>query len=135
MAFTFDPDTAARLVGVTGQARLQVANFDTAIAVGSGDLPVLATPRMIALMEQAACAALTGWVPPTDTSVGTRIDVRHAAPTGIGGRVTATAVVTRAEPSRVTFEVTALDDSTGAVIGRGEHFRVLVERDGFLSRL
>lgn len=135
MAFTFDPDTAARLVGVTGQAALEVADIDTAIAFGSGDVPVLATPRMIALMEQAACAALADWLPPTDTSVGTRIDVRHTAPTGIGARVTATAVVTRAEPARVTFEVTTRDDVAGAVIGQGEHVRVLVDRVGFLARL
>lgn len=133
MAGPFTDETTHALVGAQGSATLLISAQDTAIAAGSGDLPVLATPRMIALMEEAACAALAGSLPDGWTSVGTRIDVRHVAPTPVGATVTATARVTEAGGRRCTFDVVAEVDGTR--VGSGTHDRVAVERDAFLAAL
>ena len=124
---------AATVTGATGSATITVTDDDTAIAAGSGDLPVLATPRMIALMEQAACAALAPFLPPEATSVGVRIDVRHTAPTAVGVSVTATARATEVSGSRVVLEVSAGQerDGVGEPIGTGTHTRVVVDRATF----
>lgn len=133
MATPFTDETAHALVGAQASTTLVVGAQDTAIAAGSGDLPVLATPRMIALMEEAACVALAGSIPGGWTSVGTRIDVRHVAPTPVGATVTATARVTEAGGKRCTFDVVAEVD--GARVGSGTHDRVVVARDAFLATL
>lgn len=77
MTFSFDDADIEAVIGTTGEARLHVSDADTATSLGSGDLPVLGTPRMVALMEQAACAALLAHLPPHMTTVGTHVDVRH----------------------------------------------------------
>ena len=145
MAFTFDDDSSALVLGRSGEARLTVTEADTAIAAGSGDLPVLATPRMVALMEQAACAALEGILPSDATTVGTRIEVRHRAASPLGAAVTATATVVEVSGARVAFTVAAVDerdgtsrpigDGTSRPIGDGTHLRVVVERADFLASL
>lgn len=124
---------AATLTGATGSATITVTEADTAIAAGSGDLPVLATPRMIALMEQAACAALAPALPSGATSVGVRVDVRHTAPSPVGAVVTATARVTQVSGARVSLEVAAVQERDGASnpIGAGTHTRVVVDRATF----
>jgi predicted thioesterase len=138
---------ATRSASVT----LTVTSTDTAIAAGSGDLPVLATPRMLALMEEAACAALAGALSAGVTSVGIHADVRHLAPTAVGRTVTATATVASIDGLRITFDVRATEtratDSEAATgrersesavpveIGRGTHVRAVVDRESFLSRL
>lgn len=129
-------DTAA-LVGMAGTASLEVTPADTAIALGSGDLPVLATPRMVALMEAAACNAVAPSLPTEMTSVGTRVDVRHTAASPLGATVTATARVTDVSGSKVTFDVTATHRHGGATveIGRGSHTRAVVDRASFLASI
>jgi predicted thioesterase len=135
-----DPTT---LMGRVGQATITVGPAATAIAAGSGDLPVLATPRMVALMEEAACAALAGALPDGLTSVGTRVDVAHRAASPLGWVVTATARVTGVSGARVTFEVVATHSrpvgvsggDEAAEIGGGTHVRVVVERESFLAGL
>jgi predicted thioesterase len=124
---------ATRSASVT----LTVTSTDTAIAAGSGDLPVLATPRMLALMEEAACAALAGALSAGVTSVGIHADVRHLAPTAVGRTVTATATVASIDGLRITFDVHATQSHDGAEteIGRGTHVRAVVDRESFLSRL
>ena len=119
--------------GATGSATITVTDADTAIAAGSGDLPVLATPRMVALMEQAACAALAPALPAGSTSVGVHVDVRHTAPTPVGAVVTATARVTQVSGARILLEVTAEQDRDGVTepIGAGTHTRVVVDRATF----
>jgi predicted thioesterase len=122
------------MLGLQGRVRREVAEAETAVAVGSGDLPVLATPIMIALMEAAACAALAGRLPAGSTSVGTHVDVRHLAPSPVGTPVTAEAIVTAVRGTRVSFEVSATHEMNGQTIeiGRGTHTRVIVRRDDFL---
>ena len=128
------PVDATTLTGATGTAAIVVTDADTAIAAGSGDLPVLATPRMVALMEQAACAALAHALTPGETSVGVRVDVRHTAPTPVGVVVTAVARVTEVSSARIVLEVSAEQERDGVTepIGRGTHTRVVVDRATFL---
>lgn len=137
MAHHFDLATAAALVDVVGRADRVVGEADTAIAAGSGDLPVLATPVMIALMEAASCDALAGHLPYDLTSVGSHIDVDHVAPSAVGSTVTAHARIIEVTGSRVTFEVRAEHVWGGehTVIGHGTHVRVVVDRERFLHAI
>ena len=130
-------EAADDLVGRWAEASIEVTPAATAIAAGSGDLPVLATPRMIALMEEAACTLLAAALPDEATSVGTRIDVRHSVPSPLGARVTARATVVGVSAARITFEVTAWHGPVDSrvEIGRGTHVRAVVDREAFLSKL
>ncbi len=121
------------LVGAVGRAHLVVGPEQTAAAVGSGDLPVLGTPVMIALMESAACDAVAGRLPDGHTSVGTRVEVRHRVPSPLGAEVTAHATVTAANGRTIEFAVTAVHDVEGITtpIGDGTHARAVVERATF----
>jgi len=119
--------------GSQGVATLVVSDRDTAVAVGSGDVPVLATPRIAALAEAAAVAALRPFLGPGETSVGTRIDLEHRAPTAVGATVTARATVTGVEGRGVTFALRVVEGD--AVVASGTHVRVVVDREWFLSRL
>jgi fluoroacetyl-CoA thioesterase len=103
----------------------------TAQRLGSGDMPVLGTPAVLALVEAAAVAAVADELEDEETSVGTSVELDHVAPTPVGGRITATAAVRNADGGRVTFgfEVT---DQAGPV-ARGTHVRALVDRDRFLQ--
>jgi predicted thioesterase len=104
---------------------------DTAIALGSGDVEVLATPRVVAMVEAAAIAALGDRLAMASTSVGTHIELRHLAPSPIGAVVTARAEITAVERRTITFAVEARDGDT--LIADGTHTRVVVRREGFGS--
>lgn len=118
-------------VGLTGTATMVVTSDDTAIALGSGSVPVLGTPRIVALCEQATCSALEGRLPAESTTVGTRIEIDHLKPTFIGGTVTAEAVLESVEGRRLTFVVSASDE-TGQV-ATGRITRAMVELSRFLG--
>jgi len=120
-------------VGSTGSVELVVGEQDTAVAMGSGDVPVLATPRVVALVEGAAVRAVAEQLPSGQTSVGTEIALRHLAPTGIGGRVRATAQVVGVDGRMVRFDVSVDDGET--VVAAGTHTRVVVDQARFLSRI
>lgn len=106
-----------------------VTEQDTAIALGSGDVAVLGTPRVVALCEEAAVAALVGSLPEGATSVGTSINIDHLAATGVGGTVTATATVAEVEGKKISFTLVVKDgDRTAA---QGTHTRFVVNRDRF----
>jgi predicted thioesterase len=85
------------------RVRLEVFEADTAITLRSGDVPVLATPRVVALCEEAAYAALADMLEPDRTSVGTWIELEHLAPSPIGAEVVAEATLTRADGRRLQF--------------------------------
>jgi len=119
-------------IGVRGMATLVVTEADTAIAFRSGSVPVLATPRIIALCEEAACAALVGRLPEGHTSVGMRVQMDHLQPTAIGGIVNAEAILEKTEGRRLTFTVSASD--TKGLVAAGKVTRVLVEVERFLSK-
>ena len=105
---------------------------DTALALASGDLEVLATPRVLAWLEEAACAALD--LPPGQTSVGTRVDLEHLAASPVGAEVTATATVVHTDGRLVRFQVVA-QDASGTLLASGEVRRVVVDRERFLARI
>jgi predicted thioesterase len=118
--------------GLHGSAKLVVATADTAVAMRTGDVPVLATPRVIALCEEAAIAAVADDVPAGQTTVGMRVQVDHLAPTSIGSSVAAEATLERVEGRRLTFTVT-VNDACG-LVAAGKVTRVVVETDRFLDK-
>jgi fluoroacetyl-CoA thioesterase len=102
----------------------------TARALGSGDVPVLATPAVLALAERAACQALRGRIRDADTSVGSWVELSHLAPTAPGVTVAATARLVEVEGNRLTFELVVRDEA--GEIATGRHGRVVVSREPFL---
>jgi predicted thioesterase len=115
----------------------EVTSDDTARALGSGDVEVLATPRLLAWCEAATVAALAGdgeGLGESATSVGTLVRLDHLAATPVGGRVEVTATVQHRDGRLVRFEVAATDRS-GRVVATGEVYRVVVERDRFEARV
>lgn len=112
---------------------MKVTQHNTAIAMGSGDLSVFATPSMIALMENAAMQVAATYCEPTQTTVGTHINVAHTRATPIGADVHAEAKLINQEGRKLTFHVTASDDK--GEIGSGEHQRFIVDREKFISKL
>ncbi len=122
------------LVGRQAELRFRVTDDDTANAVGSGDLPVLGTPRLLAWLEAATCAAVDDALPQGHTTVGTRVDVEHRAASSIGAQVQVRAVVTQVVGRAVTFAVTA-GQGGGEVVAQGTIGRVVVDRERFLARL
>jgi len=121
------PGATAELVHTVGAA-------DTATAVGSGDLPVLGTPRLVAWFEAATCAAVDGTLGEGMTSVGIRVDVRHEAPSPVGAAVRVRATLATVDGRRLTFEVRA-EHVDGEVVGRGVVERVVVDAERFMGRL
>jgi fluoroacetyl-CoA thioesterase len=118
--------------GLHGSAKLVVADADTAIAMRSGDVPVLATPRLVALCEEAAVAAVADNVPVGSTTVGMRVQIDHLAPTIVGSAVAAEATLERIEGRRLTFTVTVTD--TCGLVAAGKVTRVVVETERFLDK-
>ena len=119
-------------IGMKGEAFTDVERGDTAKEVGSGDLLVYATPCMVALMEGAACEAISGALKDTETTVGTLLNIEHISATPVGLEVRAEAVVINVEGKVITFEVTAYDEI--GEIGRGMHKRVVVNAQKFLDK-
>ena len=119
--------------GLSHSSQLTVTEAVTAITMGSGDMPVLATPAMMALMENAAMLAVAGHLPEGCTTVGGHITSSHLKPSKLGDKVTATATVTRVEGKKIEFKVEAHCGDT--LLGEGTHLRFVVDRTKFLSRL
>jgi predicted thioesterase len=112
--------------------RHQVNETDTAVALGSGDVPVLGTPRLVAWMEAATVEAAAPFVGPGQTSVGTAARIEHVRATAVGGLVEVTATAGPADGRRLTFQVRAVDGE-GQLVGSGEVQRVVVDRERFLA--
>jgi len=120
-------------VGDRGVVVAVVVDDDTALALGSGGLAVLGTPRLLAWCEAATCRALEGRLPPGSSSVGVAVALEHLAPSPVGEEVTVLAVVRSVEGRRIRFEVEATD-AGGTVVGRGTVERVVVVDERFLAR-
>ncbi|HMD47266.1 MAG TPA: hotdog domain-containing protein [Acidimicrobiales bacterium] len=129
------PPTDA-LAGRCARVELKVGEADTAIALRSGDVAVLGTPRLIALCEEASCRALAGHLRSGTTSVATRVRFDHLAPVAVGEVVTAEATLERVEGRRLTFTITATlsSDTRAGLIGAGRLTRVLVDEAAFLAK-
>lgn len=119
-------------VGSKGRAEAVVVEANTAAAVGSGLLPVFATPCMIALMENAAVNAVQSDLEEGQGTVGTHLDVSHDAATPLGMKVWAEAELTAVDGRKLTFTVTAYDEA--GPIGKGEHQRFIIQNDRFLAK-
>ena len=119
-------------VGLRAEVRLEVGDADTAIALRSGIVPVLATPRVVSLVEEAAVRALEGQLASGETSVGMQVQLDHLAPTAVGDVVVAEATVEKVTGRRIRFTVAVNDDRGLVAVGRVT--RAIVDVDRFLDK-
>ncbi len=119
-------------VGDSGESRLTVTEKDTAVSWGSGTLPVLATPRMVLMIEETACAALAGRLPEGDTTVGTLVDVKHVSASPVGSEVVCRVEVVEVDRARIRFSVSVTDRDGD--VGVGFHERFVVHTEKFMAR-
>lgn len=103
----------------------------TASRMGSGDVDVLGTPAVLALVERVAVVAVAGSLEPGSTTVGARVDLDHVAPTPVGAMISVTARLDAVEGRRLEFSFEVSDP--GGTVARGTHLRVLVAREAFLE--
>jgi predicted thioesterase len=115
--------------------RFAVTEADTAVALGSGSLPVLGTPRLLAWCEAATCAEIEPGLAEGETSVGTRVQLEHLAASPVGAEVEVTATTAYVDGRLQRFTVAARHTSDGKVVASGEVTRVVVDADRFLSRI
>ena len=120
-------------IGLTFTSTTVVDNTNTAVALGSGDMEVFATPAMVALMENAAMNAVAPHLEAGQTTVGTEISTTHIKASAPGATITATATLTAIEGRKLTFAVTAHDGDN--IIGEGTHTRFIVDRERFLAKV
>jgi predicted thioesterase len=119
-------------IGACAKVELVVTSADTAKALRSGEVPVLGTPRVVALAEEAAVAALAGQLSLNETSVGTRVELAHLAPVLVGSKVRAVATLEKAEGRRLIFNVAVNDDA--GLVAAGKITRIVVDTDQFMER-
>lgn len=120
-------------IGLKHISELTVTDAVTAVKVGSGDMPVLATPMLMALMENAAMLAVRDVLPEGCTTVGGHIESSHLKPSKIGDVVRAEAEVTKVDGKKIMFKVAAY--SGDILLGEGTHLRFIVDRDKFMSKV
>jgi fluoroacetyl-CoA thioesterase len=119
--------------GLSARIELEVTDADTAEAFRTGSVPVLATPRLIALCEEASCKALVDALPQSCTSVAKRVQFDHLVPVAVGVTVWAEATLDRIEGRRLVFTL-SVSESAG-LVAAGKLIRVIVDRDAFLSNV
>jgi fluoroacetyl-CoA thioesterase len=112
-----------------------VTEEDTALALGSGSLPVLGTPRLLAWLEAATCAAIEPALRAGETSLGTRVTLEHLAPSAVGRTVEVTASASYVDGRLHRFTVAARHAGSPKVVASGEVTRVVVDAERFLGRL
>ncbi len=118
--------------GIQGEARATVSDGNTAIALGSGGVPVFATPAMIALMENAALSSVEPYLPEGHTTVGIKISSSHIAATPLGMEVIARSELTEIDGKRLVFKVEAFDAKEK--IGEGIHERFIINKEKFMKK-
>jgi predicted thioesterase len=119
--------------GLTATVELTVTDADTAVALRSGDVPVLATPRVVALVEEATVAAVGPALAVGQTTVGSRVDLAHLAASAVGATVVASARLDAVDGRRLAFSVSVSQDATE--VARGQVERVVVDRERFLAQV
>lgn len=120
-------------IGQTFTSSMVVEEHHLACNVGSGDLRVLATPMMMALMENAAMLCVASSIEAVNSTVGGQIESSHIRPTGLGHSVEATAELTAIEGRKLTFRVFANDEK--GLIGEGTHIRYVVDKERFMQKV
>jgi fluoroacetyl-CoA thioesterase len=123
-------------VGLRASVRAAVTEADTAEAMGSGDVPVLATPRLLALAEAATCAAVAPQLAGGFTTVGTSASVEHRKASPLGAEIVVEAELTEVDGRRLVFGFIARAADTGedVVVGAGTVERVVLDRARFIAR-
>lgn len=119
-------------VGIQGEARLIVDESNTAIALGSGTVGVLATPALIALLEKAAQNSVAPFLADGSTTVGTMVHIKHLAATPVGLNVTAFSRLVEMDGRRLVFEVEVRDEVEA--VATGVHERFIIKADSFMKR-
>ncbi len=119
--------------GLTYTATTKVTQEKSALAMGSGNLMVFATPALVALMENAAMMAVASLLPEGSTTVGGAISIQHTRPSGMGQEVSATARLVAVDGRKLSFELVAHDSS--GVIGEGTHVRFIVDAERFMAKV
>ena len=119
--------------GLKHQSMMSITAGKTAEFIGSGDMAVLATPAMIALMENAAMLAVSASLPEGSTTVGVEMQTSHIKASALGANIKASATLVEVDGRRLTFDVKAWDEK--GTIGEGRHVRFVVDRERFLSKL
>ena len=119
-------------IGLKHTSELTVTDAVTAMAIGSGDMPVLATPMMMALMENAAMLAVKDELPEGSTTVGGHIESSHLKPSKVCDVVRATAEVTKVDGKKIEYKISAY--SGDILLGEGTHLRFVVDKERFLHR-
>jgi predicted thioesterase len=119
-------------LGLSADVELEVTDDDTAIAHGSGSVAVLATPRIVALCEEASCLAVASALGPGETTVGLRVELTHVAPIAVGSKVKAEATLDKVEGRRLIFTV-CVNDASG-LVAAGKVTRATVDVKGFLEK-
>ena len=119
-------------IGEKYEVEITVTDEFTAKSMRSGSLPVLATPFMVALMEQAASELCDKYIEEGLSTVGTALNIQHLAPTPVGAKVRAVATVTEYDGRKICFDVEAYDEA--GLIGKGTHERFTIEIDKFMQK-
>ncbi|MBQ7860691.1 MAG: thioesterase family protein [Clostridia bacterium] len=119
-------------IGTKHEVSITVTTDVTAVKMKSGSLEVLATPYMVALMEQAASELCDKFVPEGISTVGTALNISHLAPTPVGGKVKAVATLTAFDGRKASFDVEAYDDL--GLIGKGTHERFTIKIESFMKK-
>ncbi len=119
-------------LGITGSASCVVTEADTAKAVGSGGVDVMSTPRLVALMENAAKDSVAPYLEEGTTTVGTALNIQHLAATPVGMTCTAESKLIEIDRRRLVFEMTAHDEVE--IVGKGTHERFIVDSEKFVGK-
>jgi predicted thioesterase len=118
--------------GLCAELQLKVADADTARTLCSGDVDVLGTPRILALMEEATVKAVAGHLEPGETTVGTRVELSHVAPIAVGSTVKAEVTLEKIEGRRLIFTASVSDES--GLVAAGKLHRAVVQVEPFLEK-
>lgn len=119
--------------GIRGQQSEIVTNDKTAAEMGSGTLPVYATPAMIALMEKTAMLSVAAELSEGEATVGTKLEISHLAACGLGSKINCESTLTEIDRKRLVFEVCAYEGEN--LIGKGIHERFIINTEKFMSKV
>lgn len=119
--------------GLNGKFEMMVRDEDLVSQLGSIDMDVLSTPRLVQLMEAAAIKAIQEFIPPDQLSLGTHVKIKHLSPTPLGMKVVAHAILKEVNENRLIFLVDAYDEMEK--VAEGEHERILVSKERFLQKV
>ena len=119
--------------GLRGTAFLEVKKNDLSVAFKSGEVPVLATPRVVALIEEATLDAISGSLEKNKTTVGMRVRIDHLTPISLGGNITAHAILEQVDGRRLTFSATVETEKEKLLVANAIITRVIVDTEEFLN--